>query len=81
MPAERIQLLHDATVTKRTDFGHGYFELFLECPALAQHMQAGQFVNLKVQPGFWPLLRRPFSSFDILRDVRGKATGITILGH
>ncbi|MBX3472929.1 MAG: dihydroorotate dehydrogenase electron transfer subunit [Planctomycetes bacterium] len=79
--AERSQLLHDATVTKRTDFGHGYFELFLDCPALASQLQAGQFVNLKVQPGFWPLLRRPFSSFDLLRDVRGKATGITILGH
>jgi dihydroorotate dehydrogenase electron transfer subunit len=81
MPTERAILLHDATVTKRTDFGHGYFELYLECAALAAQMSAGQFVNLKVQQGFWPLLRRPFSSFDMLRDVRGRPTGITILGH
>lgn len=79
--AERAPLLHDATVSKRTDFGHGYFELFLECPDLARGFSAGQFVNVRVRDGLWPFLRRPFSSFDILKDVRGKPTGISLLGH
>lgn len=78
---ERAQLLHECTVTKRTDFGHGYFELFLEAPALASQLQAGQFVNIRVRDELFPLLRRPFSSFDILKDVRGKPTGISLLGH
>lgn len=79
--AERAILLHDATVTKRTDFGHGYFELFLDCPQLARSLNAGQFVNIRVREGYWPFLRRPFSSFDLLKDVRGKPTGISLLGH
>ncbi len=81
MTRTRQQLLHDCTVTKRTDFGHGYFELHLEAPALAAAMSAGQFVNIRVRDALLPLLRRPFSSFDILKDVRGRPTGITLLGH
>lgn len=78
---ERAALLHDCTVVKRTDFGHGYFELFLDAPLLAANFKAGQFVNVRVRDELYPLLRRPFSSFDILKDVRGKATGISLLGH
>ena len=79
--AERPPLLHVATVTRRTDFGHGYFELFLDCPELARRLGAGQFVNVRVREGLWPLLRRPFSSFDLLRDARGRPTGVSLLGH
>ena len=76
-------LLHDSTVLKRIDFGHGYFELQLECPDLADSMSAGQFVNVRVgdDQSSSLLLRRPFSSFDLLRDARGRATGISLLGH
>ncbi|MCC6575580.1 MAG: dihydroorotate dehydrogenase electron transfer subunit [Planctomycetes bacterium] len=79
--AERPKLLHQATLVKRVDLGHDYFELFLNCPDLAASMQAGQFVNLRVRDELLPLLRRPFSSFDYLKDARGRATGISILGH
>lgn len=79
--AERTKLLHDVLVTKRTDFGHGYFELFLEAPELARSMQAGQFFNIRVRNELFPLLRRPFSSFDLLKDARGKPVGVSILGH
>lgn len=78
---ERPKLLHEVTVTRRTDFGHGYYELFLDAPALAGQMSAGQFFNIRVRDEIYPLLRRPFSSFDILKDVRGKPTGVSILGH
>lgn len=79
--AERAKLLHDCTVTKVTDFGQGYFELFLECPELAANLKAGQFINVRVRNELFPLLRRPFSSFDWLADSRGRASGISILGH
>lgn len=79
--AERTQLLHQATVASRTDFGHGYFELCLDAPGLGQQMRAGQFLNIRVRGENFPLLRRPFSSFDILKDIRGKVTGLSILGH
>jgi dihydroorotate dehydrogenase electron transfer subunit len=79
--AERTLLLHDVAVTKRTDFGHGYFELFLDAPGLARGMAAGQFFNIRVRNELFPLLRRPFSSFDLIKDVRGKPVGVSILGH
>src|SRR5690349_9540752 len=79
--AERTKLLHDCTVPKVTDFGQGYFELFLECPELAANLKAGQFVNVRVRDECFPLLRRPFSSFDWIADARGRASGISILGH
>ena len=78
---ERAALLHDVAVIKRTDFGHGYFELFLDAPVIARSMAAGQFFNIRVRNELFPLLRRPFSSFDLLKDVRGKAVGVSILGH
>jgi hypothetical protein len=56
--AERTKLLHDCTVSKVTDFGQGYFELFLECPELAANLKAGQFINVRVRDGYLPLLRR-----------------------
>ena len=34
---------------------------------------------VKAGPGFDPLLRRPFSVFEILRDATGAPTGLTIL--
>lgn len=77
----RTPLLHDVTVSQRIDFGHGYFELHLDAPELARQMQGGQFFNIRVRNELYPLLRRPFSSFDLLKDVRGRATGISILGH
>ncbi|MCA8916841.1 MAG: dihydroorotate dehydrogenase electron transfer subunit [Planctomycetes bacterium] len=78
---ERIKLLHDVAVIRRTDFGHGYFELYLDAPELAREMAAGQFFNIRVRNELFPLLRRPFSSFDLLKDPRGKPVGVSILGH
>lgn len=79
--AERAKLLHDCTVTHLTDFGQGYFELALDCPELAAAMKAGQFVNVRVRNELYPLLRRPFSSFDWIADARSRPKGISILGH
>ncbi len=54
-------------------------------PLLANQVQPGQFINIRVQEGSVPLLRRPFSIhrsnpaagwFEILFDIRGTGTKI-----
>lgn len=75
------QLIHEATVTGQTDYGHGYFVVELNCPALAAAIGVGQFVNVRVRGEFTPLLRRPFSVFEVLRDGKGVPTGISLLYH
>src|ERR1019366_6271791 len=56
-----------------------YNVLALDAPAIAAAAAPGQFVMLRPGTGADPLLRRPFSVFEILRDDRGAATGLTIL--
>ena len=56
-----------------------YNVLALEAPAIAAAAAPGQFVMVKAGAGCDPLLRRPFSVFEILRDSRDVPTGLTIL--
>ena len=56
-----------------------YNVIALEAPAIAGAAAPGQFVMVKASPGFEPLLRRPFSIFEVLRDTDGAPTGITLL--
>jgi dihydroorotate dehydrogenase electron transfer subunit len=56
-----------------------YNVLTLAAPAIAEQAAPGQFVMLKPGTSFDPLLRRPFSIFEILRDRDGSATALTIL--
>jgi dihydroorotate dehydrogenase electron transfer subunit len=51
----------------------------LAAPAIAAATAPGQFVMVKPAGGFDPLLRRPFSVFEILRDEAGIPTGLSIL--
>jgi len=56
-----------------------YNVLALAAPAIAAAAAPGQFVMIKAGAGVDPLLRRPFSVFEVLRDSGGNATGLTIL--
>ncbi|MDE3156596.1 MAG: dihydroorotate dehydrogenase electron transfer subunit [Acidobacteriota bacterium] len=56
-----------------------YNVLALAAPGIAAQARPGQFVMVKVGHGHDPLLRRPFSVFEILRDASGTPTGLTIL--
>ena len=51
----------------------------LGAPAIAAAAEPGQFVMVKPAPGLEPLLRRPFSIFQVLRDAGGTPVGITLL--
>ena len=56
-----------------------YNVLALAAPAIAAVAAPGQFVMVKLGTGHDPLLRRPFSVFEVLRGNDGSATGITLL--
>ncbi len=56
-----------------------YNVLALAAPAIAAAATPGQFVMVKASAGIDPLLRRPFSIFEILRDAGGAPTGFSIL--
>ena len=48
-------------------------------PDLARLAQPGQFVMVKTSRRDDPLLRRPFSIFEILRDAQGQPIGVSVL--
>jgi dihydroorotate dehydrogenase electron transfer subunit len=56
-----------------------YNVLGLAAPAIAAAAQPGQFVMVKVGTSLDPLLRRPFSVFEVLRGRDGAPSGLTIL--
>jgi dihydroorotate dehydrogenase electron transfer subunit len=56
-----------------------YNVLTLAAPSIAAQAQPGQFVMVKAGAGQDPLLRRPFSVFEVLRDERGTPTALTLL--
>jgi len=56
-----------------------YNVLALDAPAIGAHAAPGQFVMIKAGRGSDPLLRRPFSVFEVLRGADGSAAGISIL--
>src|SRR5437870_2807837 len=56
-----------------------YNVLELAAPTVAAAAVAGQFVMVKTGARHDPLLRRPFSIFEVLRDERGAPLGISLL--
>lgn len=68
-----------AVVLHNTRLSPDYNVIALEAPALAALAAPGQFVMLKTAPGLDPLLRRPFSIFELLRDDEGALRGLSVL--
>jgi dihydroorotate dehydrogenase electron transfer subunit len=68
-----------ARVIANRPLSSDYNVLALAAPAIAAIAAPGQFVMLRAGAGRDPLLRRPFSVFEILRDADGSAVGLTIL--
>jgi dihydroorotate dehydrogenase electron transfer subunit len=69
----------DAAVISNTRLSDDYNVIALAAPEVASLAEPGQFVMIKTSRGADPLLRRPFSIFEILRDTRGDAVGLTLL--
>jgi dihydroorotate dehydrogenase electron transfer subunit len=68
-----------ARVIANRPLSSDYNVLALAAPDIAAIASPGQFVMLRPGTGRDPLLRRPFSIFEILRDADGAATGLSIL--
>ncbi len=68
----------DARVIENRRLSPDYNVLSLEAPEIARATQPGQFVMVKPHRSIEPLLRRPFSVFEILRD-GGRPVGVSIL--
>src|SRR6185503_12856027 len=68
-----------AEVIDNRPLSNEYNVLTLAAPAIAAAAAPGQFIMLKAAAGVDPLLRRPFSVFEIVRDARRAAIGITVL--
>ena len=51
----------------------------LAAPSIAAAAQPGQFVMVRPATGFAPLLRRPFSIFERLRNPDGTVSGLSLL--
>ena len=56
-----------------------YNVIEIEAPAIARQSRPGQFVMVKRTLGREPLLRRPFSVFEIVRDAQGAVTSLSLL--
>ena len=61
MPTPSTARLHEFTVLANTQIADGIFELKLLCPALAQSIRPGQFVNIAVPGNPSSILRIPLS--------------------
>jgi dihydroorotate dehydrogenase electron transfer subunit len=69
----------DARVLANTRLSDDYNVLALQAPEIAGLARPGQFVMVKPSRNTDPLLRRPFSIFEVLRSADGIPTGISLL--
>jgi dihydroorotate dehydrogenase electron transfer subunit len=69
----------DATVIANARLSRDYSVLSLAAPEVGRRTQPGQFVMVKPAGVTDPLLRRPFSVFEVLRDGSGEVTGVSLL--
>jgi dihydroorotate dehydrogenase electron transfer subunit len=68
----------EARVIRNTRLSSDYNVIALAAPDIAAATAPGQFVMVKLGHGSTPLLRRPFSVFEILRT-DGRVDGLTLL--
>jgi dihydroorotate dehydrogenase electron transfer subunit len=68
-----------AQVISNAPLSADYNVLALAAPEIAAAAAPGQFVMVKAASTHDPLLRRPFSVFEVLRDTRGVPTGFSLL--
>ena len=69
----------DAIVIANARLSRDYSVLSLAAPEVGKRTEPGQFVMVKPAGVTDPLLRRPFSVFEVLRNAGGEITGVSIL--
>jgi dihydroorotate dehydrogenase electron transfer subunit len=68
----------DAEVVSCTRLSPEYSVVAFRAPALAAAIRPGQFVMIRTTSGDTPLLRRPYSVFQRLRNEQGEPIGFSI---
>jgi len=68
----------DAVVVGNRHLSGDYNVLTLNAPEIAARTRPGQFVMIKPTRGLDPLLRRPFSVFEVVRDNENRPIAISI---
>jgi len=68
-----------AEVTSNDRLSGDYNVVALAAPSIAAVAAPGQFVMIKTASCHDPLLRRPFSIFEVRRDASGRAIGLSLL--
>jgi dihydroorotate dehydrogenase electron transfer subunit len=68
-----------AEVTANRSLSADYNVLELRAPAIAARARPGQFVMVRIASTSDPLLRRPFSIFEVLRGGDGAPAGFSLL--
>ncbi|UCH65527.1 MAG: dihydroorotate dehydrogenase electron transfer subunit [Ignavibacterium sp.] len=58
----------NAQISEKIELGHNIFLFKMFCPEIASSAEPGQFLNLRINETYFPLLRRPFSVCDISGD-------------
>jgi dihydroorotate dehydrogenase electron transfer subunit len=69
----------EARVIRNTRLSRDYNVVELAAPEIAAATQPGQFVMIKPGRGSDPLLRRPFSVFEVLYDDAAQVVGLSLL--
>lgn len=69
----------EAEVLANERLAPDYNVLALAASPIAACVEPGQFIMVRPADGFDPLLRRPFSVFEILREADGRVTGVSLL--
>jgi len=72
-----VEVLAEVIANER--LSSDYNVITLGAPEIARLARPGQFVMVKPAGGLDPLLRRPFSIFELVRDNRGAFTGVSLL--
>ncbi len=68
-----------ARVLRNTHLSADYNVLVLAAPAIAASTRPGQFVMIRTAAGTDPLLRRPFSVFEVLPETDDAPSAISVL--
>ena len=69
----------DAIVLANEQLTHDYNIVRLAAPEIGAACLPGQFMMVKRGLDTTPLLRRPFSVFEVLRDAHGEVEGVSLL--
>lgn len=68
----------DAEVLSSTRLSDDYCVVAFRAPELAPAIEPGQFVMIRASAGDTPLLRRPYSVYERVRDANGVVIGFSI---